>query len=273
MEVESKIEITNNDIKKIELSILKYIDLQCKKYDLRYYLGYGTLLGAVRHKGFIPWDDDIDIWMPREDYDKFVTIEKLSGSSEFKILSPWDNLDYYYGFAKLVSKDTELHEIGFIPIKDYGVYVDIFPLDNIVGKHRFIHSIAKYVIIARVASCNIKPWKNLAHRNKAILFRFIGIIATLLGFRRTAKLTDKIAKIDERKVAKNVGSFVESIGEYNIFPVECFSSTVLLEFEGHYFYAPKGYHECLTQLYGDYMQLPPEDKRTSGHSFKAYYKT
>lgn len=272
MEDESKIQITNNDIKKIELSILKYIDSQCRKYNLRYYLGYGTLLGAVRHKGFIPWDDDIDIWMPREDYDKFVTIEALSGSSEFKILSPLVNLDYYYGFAKLVSKKTQLQEIGFLPIKDYGVYVDIFPLDKVMGKRSILHSIAKYVIIARVASCNVKPWLNLTHRKKAMLFRFIGIIATLLGFRRTAKLTDKIAKIDERKATKNVGALVESIGKHNIFPVECFSSTVLLEFEGHYYNAPKGYHECLTQLYGDYMQLPPENKRISGHSFKAYYK-
>lgn len=93
MEPENKTQITSDDIKKIELSILKYIDLQCKKYNLRYYLGYGTLLGAVRHKGFIPWDDDIDIWMPRKDYDIFVAIEKLLGSSEFEILSPLDNLD------------------------------------------------------------------------------------------------------------------------------------------------------------------------------------
>lgn len=272
MEPENKTQITSDDIKKIELSILKYIDLQCKKYNLRYYLGYGTLLVAVRHKGFIPWDDDIDIWMPRKDYDIFVAIEKLLGSSEFEILSPLDNLDYYYGFAKLVSKNTHLQEIGFIPIKDYGVYVDIFPLDNIVKKHSFLHFIAKYIIIARIASCNVKPWLNLTHRKKAILFRFIGIIATLLGFRRTAKLTDKIAKIDERKATKNVGTFVESIGEYNIFPSEYFSSTVQLEFEGHYFNVPKRYHECLTQLYGDYMQIPPEEKRISGHSFKAYYK-
>lgn len=264
--------ITDDNIKEIELSILKYIDLQCKKYNLRYYLGYGTLLGAVRHQGFIPWDDDIDIWMPREDYDKFISLENSLENSKFKILSPLNNSDYYYGFAKLVSRNTEPQEIGFLPIKDYGVYVDIFPLDNIATEHPFLHFIAKYIIMARIASCNIKPWLNLTHKKKAILFRFIGIIGTLLGFRRTAKLTDKIAKIDKGKTNKRVGVFVESIGEHNIFATEYFASTIQLKFEGIYFNAPKEYRKCLTQLYGDYMQLPPENRRISGHSFKACYR-
>lgn len=94
----------------------------------------------------------------------------------------------------------------------------------------------------------------------------------MLGFRRTAKLTDKIAKIDKGKTNKRVGVFVESIGEHNIFATEYFASTIQLKFEGIYFNAPKEYRKCLTQLYGDYMQLPPENRRISGHSFKACYR-
>ena len=94
--------IKSNEIKQIELDILKYIKRQCEKYNLRYYLAYGTLLGAVRHKGFIPWDDDIDIHMPREDYGKFIELEHNNPDSKYRILSPKYNKDYYYSFAKMI---------------------------------------------------------------------------------------------------------------------------------------------------------------------------
>ena len=120
-----------DQVKQIELDILKYVDAVCKEYNLRYFLSFGTLIGAIRHKGFIPWDDDIDISMPREDYERFVEITK-NANGKFVTLYPGKE-GYPYPFVKVVDKSTELAEKDVMDIPDNGLWVDIFPVDVYAG--------------------------------------------------------------------------------------------------------------------------------------------
>ena len=136
------------EIKKIQLGALKYVKEICQKNNIDYYLMSGTLLGAVKYKGYIPWDDDIDIALKRKDYLKLIKLINDDNSDDYKILSIYNTKDYYYLFAKLVSKKTKLIE-NAKEIKEMGVYIDIFPLDyyndnyeKYINKIKFIKRLA-----------------------------------------------------------------------------------------------------------------------------------
>lgn len=268
----SENEISGNGLKIIELDILKYIKRCCEENNLQYYLAYGTLLGAVRHQGFIPWDDDIDIWMPRKDYNKFLELEFHNKNAKYKVLSCKNDVQYYYEIAKVVALNTHLEEKGLLPIKDYGVYVDVFPLDGLPKYYKAILFLFKCMGIMKMAAVNIQPAKNLKHKNRAWLFRFIGIVSTLLGARKYAWIVDKLAQKTAPEKSVQLGCLVSGEGKKDIYDGEIFSSVVKLKFEDEYFDAPGGYCQCLSQLYGDYMTLPPENERVSKHIFNAYYK-
>lgn len=265
--------ITDENLKVIELNILKYIKKCCDEHNLRYYLAYGTLLGAVRHQGFIPWDDDIDIWMPREDYNKFLKLEFERKDSKYKILSFQVDPQYYYEVAKVVSLETCLEERGLLPIKDYGVYVDVFPLDQIPRCHKFLLLVIKCMALMKMAAINKRPADNLKHKNRAWLFRGIGIISTWFGAQKYARIIDRLAQKKINENTTHIGCLVSGEGEKDIYDNTCFSTHIKLKFEDEYFNAPVGYQKCLNQLYGDYMALPPEEERTSKHIFNAYYKS
>ena len=155
-------EIQFEEMKKIELNILIYFTEVCEENNLRYYLGGGTLLGAVRHKGFIPWDDDIDVMMPRPDFQKLLSLS--INNENYNIIKP-GTAGYYYNFAKLVDTRTILEEKGIKRIDGLGVYIDIFPLDGMpetpdARKKRFkeLNSIRKRIN----NTCLLKP---KFHRN------------------------------------------------------------------------------------------------------------
>lgn len=116
----------------IEVDILDEVVRICNKYDINYYLAYGTLIGAVRHKGFIPWDDDIDIWMFREDYDRFAKIAEKELSEKYYYQDWHKEKEYPYNFAKVRLNDTVVLQKPITKLNiHHGIYIDIFPLDNI----------------------------------------------------------------------------------------------------------------------------------------------
>ena len=258
-------------IKRIELNILLEFDIFCKQNDLRYMLAGGTLLGAIRHKGFIPWDDDIDVCMPRDDYERLYEILKNKKMKDrFRLISYRDN-SAIYPFFKLVDDFTVASENALRTGENLGLWIDIFPLDGCQKKKkkasRMLKKIAFYKWLINISNCRLgtgtTKWKAILKAPVVVLTRFIN----------TRKVAEHISKISQSYDVNNspcVASFLGCYGEKEQMP-SSFLETVEVEFEGHMFPTSKEWEYYLSSLYGDYMELPPEDKRVQ-HSMVAYYK-
>ncbi len=264
--------ISLKEIKKIEIDILEYIDKVCKENNLQYFLCGGTLLGAVRHKGFIPWDDDIDISMPRSDYDRFVKIMKNS-HCKYQIIST-DQKDYYYNFSKIIDCETILNEYHYQPIDNMGVYVDVFPLegmpsDKLVREKHFNRLDRLRKRINSFSMLKPKIRKNLIAYAKSIYLYNKNKKSDLLKFQKEyEKLAKKYNYEDSEYVYATGGAYKNK----DIFLKEILFDCKDIEFEGRKFSAPKECDLYLKQLYGDYMQLPPSEKQVSNHNYEAKYK-
>ena len=180
--------IPSEEIKKIEISILDYIASVCEENNIGYYLAYGTLLGAIRHHGFIPWDDDIDIYMLREDYMKFIEIAKEHIHHRYKLLSIYNDDDYYYEFAKVVDSNTKLKINNVKQIKKEGVWVDIFPLDNVPKHVFFLKILINFLVVCRILSVYIK----FPHEKRNIILYPLWAISKCIGPRFFLKMTEKL---------------------------------------------------------------------------------
>lgn len=264
-------EIQFEEMKKIELNILIYFTEVCEENNLRYYLGGGTLLGAVRHKGFIPWDDDIDVMMPRPDFQKLLSLS--INNENYNIIKPGAE-GYYYNFAKLVDTRTILEEKGIKRIDGLGVYIDIFPLDGMpetpdARKKRFkeLNSIRKRIN----NTCLLKP---KFHRNPFAYLNACRIYNSNKNIDLSSlqkKYLDSALKnsFDDSEFVFAAGG---AYGARDIFPGKWFEKEIELQFENLSVKAFNGYDFYLTQLYGDYMTLPPEDKRVTPHHTIVYFK-
>ena len=259
-------ELSIESIKDLEFNILKYIDSVCNENNIKYYLAYGTLLGAIRHKGFIPWDDDIDIVMPRDDYDRFLKILHQSPDTRYKLLEPGVN-GYYYEFSKVSDSHTKVKQI-YVDDIDMGLWVDVFPLDGV--RNNWIRNKCLYFLHrCRVASV----YANLPQSNpllRPIIYVFWKV-CRLIGWKFF--LEKQLVRSIEYKYTETgyVGFKTSGMKKAEILPVEWFSDSVPVEFEGQYFPAPKEYGKYLEALYGDYMTLPPIEKRIP-HKTLAYKK-
>ena len=257
--------LTTNEIKQIELSILDYIDSICKENSIKYYLAYGTLLGAVRHKGFIPWDDDIDIYMLRDDYMKLIQIMKNKKENRYQLLSIYNDLDYTYEFVKVVDVKTSLIVKNINHSAKEGVWVDVFPLDTLSKCIK----IQKFFINIFVACRILSVYQKFPFEKRSIVFYPLWIVSKIIGPRYFLKVTDRMAKMGRND--EMVG-YMASMGVSKYyFPKEWCLNTCLVDFEGKKYPAFEHYDEYLKFQYGNYMQLPPEDKRVS-HPVDAYWR-
>lgn len=264
-------EINSEEIKKLELQILDVIADFCEKNGLRYYLCGGTLLGAVRHKGFIPWDDDIDILIPRDDYEKFkVLFPKRVENDEFEMIS-YESGKSYYPFIKVVNNKTIIQEKYISEKYQTNIWVDVFPLDGMPDselqiRYRFFEiKILKSILMLSVSNPNTGTnlfWK-LMKRMFVPLFKNLNI-------RKMCDRLDRVSSKTSIKKSPYVGGFLWGYGPQEKMP-RVFLEQIEMEFEGKKYKAPKCWNYYLTALYGDYMQLPPEDKRIY-HGFKAMWK-
>ena len=243
-----------SQIKERELNILKKFDQYCKENGLKYFLAYGTLLGAVRHKGFIPWDDDIDVWMPKDDYNKLI---KQYKDNRFKLMSVEREKrnQYTYAFAKLVDSETVLIE-KIRPEQKLGIYIDIFPLDN-------LNDIEKDLQLMK------KRYDRINYYDTAEGVK--GKILKIIGRKQLARINRILDSFN-----KDIGNYIGScsvIGNQQVaFNKAWFAKTVDVLFENNTFPAPIEYHKVLEKIYGDYMKYPPIEEQRPQHTFEAYIK-
>lgn len=252
------------DIQTVELEILDYVAQVCEEHHLTYFLSYGTLIGAIRHQGFIPWDDDIDIAMPREDYNCLLDIlRQEKGKSKYACFTPQDE-GYYYLFAKVVDTTTTIVEEKALTPFPMGVWIDIFPLDGLKRNDNCQYYQLLLYNRACAAAVNLKFPRKTSKWLQPLEYTFWKL-CRLIGYapflKRALTLSEKYKYVDCEEVG-----FAYSYPAYNKYmKKEWFEETVMVEFEGRKFRAPARYHDYLTTQYGDYMQLPPENKRITHH--------
>lgn len=233
------------------LTIMQFIDGVCAENNITYYLTAGTLLGAVRHKGFIPWDDDLDIAMPRNDYEIFVKIMKNIKNCDFSILTIEDS-SYPNYFAKVQKNGTVFMEGED---SNWGIFVDIFPLDEAKNKNKFL-KLQKLMFDFSVFSR-----RRLVSKNKTNIFMYC--IAKVFSISTWKNIIEKLAKLQNYKEYKY---YVNFGSQYSVFkqtmPKEWFGNETYIKFENINFRVPNNYDNVLISIYGkDYMQIPPESKR------------
>ena len=264
-------EVTDiREIQQMELGIMEYVHETCQKIGVKYFLAYGSLIGAVRHKGFIPWDDDMDICMLREDYEKLQDYLISNPDERYEVMSYKNNLNYVYPFMKVQDNHTYLLEEDVRIDSNMGIYVDIFPVDGYEDDVQFKNKMTK-LIKKRQLSCY--TFKGITNTKSVLnsLLRYVSVI--IFYFTNTNKY---VAQIEELAKSRKVSDYEQV--DYLIYkdmnkPVwrrEWLEQVTTGTFEGKEFTIPKNYHEILTSDYGDYMQLPPVEQRVSHHDFKLW---
>ena len=250
------------DIKSLGIEMFGHFTNACDKLGLRYYLVAGTLLGAVRHKGFIPWDDDIDVGMPREDYERFIAEGQKYMPDGFFIQAIQTESDYLANFAKIRNSNTTFIEKS---VKNrninHGVYLDIFPLDlypETEKAQKHFHILDK-IYSRRIAA-------EYCVEENGIKRRIVSAILKLVYPSVKTVVEKREALITSLKKSDRCANFSGIYGTREVMPIEWYGDGVVLEFEGIEAIAPREYDKWLTQVYGDYMQLPSEDKRVPHHS-------
>lgn len=266
------------ELHQIELDMLKEIDRICRRENIQYYLAGGTLLGAVRHKGFIPWDDDIDIAMARDEYERFLKVMKKEKHSYYKLFAMEYNKEYQYTFAKVVDTRTRLVEEIGKDLPDMGVFIDIFPIDGMGNdKRKAMRRLMKIIRLrSRIIESALKEdeIKNKEQNLKnKIIKETANLIIKLLGIRRCYFMLLRYVKKMDFRSSYWIASAVGGAGiERELVERKCFDDLIELEFEGCKFFAPAGYDTYLKNLYGDYMVLPPESDRVTPHRGRIWWK-
>ena len=252
----------DKEIKNILLNMLDKFILICKEHNLKYTLLGGSVLGAIRHGGIIPWDDDIDIGMPRADYEKLLSIAEKVFGTKYKLVSIYNDENYVYPFAKLIDNETTL-----IEFKDFfylgGIYIDIFPLDGIPkNKDKRVKRIWKI----RYAATNLILSKYSSNYNKQYFFRCLVYKIVFRNFNYTLKVCDKLSRKYPYNSQYNIANYFGAWKEKEISDYSWFNPLKEYSFEGRKVWGPNNYDAYLTKLYGDYMTPPPIEKRKSHHS-------
>lgn len=258
-------EETLKEVKKAELNILSTVDDFCQKNNIKYSLAYGTLLGAVRHKGFIPWDDDIDIWMTRENYNKFIRGWEQNPVQGYILQNTDFEEDFSQNFTKIRKDNTAFIQTEEEKTMNYhkGIFIDIFPLDRVAKTP------SKIAVQKLYATLTMLFYRKYAPPTEKGLKKYISEFFL--------KIVPKSKYENARKYFENKYLFLSgdvdcswlSNSTYRDLSIyydsDMMDDYTFLQFEGRNFMSVSKWNHALKMKYGDYMQLPPEEDRVWKH--------
>jgi len=262
--------LTLKELQKIELDILIAFDKVCRENNIKYSMGGGSMIGTVRHKGFIPWDDDIDIFMHREEYEKFkkfVSENSFMLDGRYKVLLPGDE-GYPYPFMKIIDTSTLLYEKNTVRNK-LGVWMDVFQIDYCAHDSREARKMAKS---QKRLFVNYIRGRYRCDNDSA--YHILKNLFWLPFFRvQTNHIKNKLLarekQFSQNRKMEYAGTLIWAVSLNDVYPSEYFEEYTEMEFEKHPVMIFKRYNDILTQRYGNYMELPPENERIT-HDPEAY---
>lgn len=260
-------------LKKVQqtlLEIAKEIKRVCEENDIEYYLYRGTFLGAVRHQGFIPWDDDMDFAMPRQAYDKFCRIAPEKLGEKFVFQNWHTDEKYALPFGKVRKRGTLYVESKCAQLEENGLYIDIYPLDYAPVGEEARAALSKrllHLFRVKLMKSRYTPWKE---EEKTIWVKRIGYMA----YQAASLFVSQKKLIDTYEAAFRAVGESDTLYEQSALPTtyyfdrNFYAESAMYPFEDTFFPGPKDYDTVLRNLYDDYMTLPPEDKRENRHQIK-----
>lgn len=273
--------VSSSENKEIVLGILSYIDNICRENSIEYSLGAGTLLGGIRNGGFIPWDDDGDVIVRRNEYDRLMKILKEDTNSQYGFMFE-ETSGYYYVFAKVYDKRTILKTIApqDAKIQNLGVYVDIFPIDKVPSDKDKAIEFYKEAMNINYSMYMAIP--GFYSHNNSFIKRCVKKVLYYPKY-KTAIKGQKDPEIWKERLLNKIKSYEDSnesaagftlseYAEHEYMDAEIFDGYEDITFEGIKYRRLKKYKRYLTALYGNYMQLPPEDKRKPKHAYIEFWK-
>lgn len=265
------------DVQQIALGVLKHIHEVCEEQSLRYTLAYGTLIGAIRHQGFIPWDDDIDIMMPRPDFDKLVEYYNTHETGPYKLMNLGNTVGYPYFNTRVCDTRTYIEVTNEDPY-GMGIFVDVCAMDGLGNNWDEaceIMSKSKKLCSSMFLATRNKFHIGLTKGLKKKILKFPAYMLThLLGKEFFIRKMQNLVVARDYENSEYVGCLVWSTyrPQKEVMKKEWIESVIIGKFEDGRFNVSSFYEEMLTQLYGDYMQLPPEENRVYHHLYLAYKK-
>ena len=272
-------EMTVKDIQKVSLDILKDVHDFCIANDIKYTLQGGTLLGAIRHGGFIPWDDDVDIAMPRPDYERFInSYTSLKGYKVFSRELPPPAPDVYLAYSRVCDMErtfVDYRNLEWTNVKT-GVWIDVFPLDGIPDneEERRNHFDRMYVLWEK--NYNLRLSKRPFYMNKTLKKKFLWILNKIKSASISYKILDQHINACRSVKYEETSSYIQAAfmgyGMKEIHRKAVLDKIVYKRFEGFDLCVMAGYDEALREKYGDYLKLPPIELQVNHHGGKYYWR-
>ncbi len=262
-------ELSTEELRGVQLTVLSEFDRLCRQHRLTYYVTYGTLLGAIRHGGYIPWDDDVDVMMPRADYDRLTATFAVAPPLHLRLDSPATRPGWPFPYAKISDDRTEVFEPLAEPLP-LGVNLDVFPLDPVpegplvrMLQARVLHLLLWAVELRYIATERGRGW----HRPASLAV--VKPLLHLVPARLLVAAVTRLARVGGRGagwVGVRVGSYDWSV------PAAALGTPQEITFDDLQLLGPADPHAVLTAMYGDYRQLPPVPERVSHHAFIAVWR-